>query len=298
MNQNIINIYFMRSAMLSFFFVLFALPAWGVDYIQTNVRIETATDTIYSGDVYISDSGCTVTDNDGNDHAIAGPAAVCALNEAATWGGFDYVLQDSSFGLYLTEIDEQAANDIDYWSFFVNYTAASVGLAEYTLENGDEMILSLGGYPNSALELQVPAKEILSGNKLVVRVKVDGKPLQGATVYMADQSIITDQFATKLTDTLGKASFKPKRVTDFYIYVTADGYTRSATTTIRVVEKHTANKNLSTEQEQAMIAAAAEYLAGEVGDDGLLNTSQSVTDWAAIGLAAAGQDTSALTDAV
>ncbi|EKD79613.1 MAG: prenyltransferase/squalene oxidase [uncultured bacterium] len=291
MNKNInYLIKYMKRYILLVLLATLAAPAWATEYILTTVRIETADDTIYSGDVYIPDSGCTVTDHEGNDHDIDGAAAICALNEAATLGGFDYVLQDSSFGLYLTEVDEQAATDTDYWSFFVNYTAASVGLAEYTLENGDEMILSLGGYPNSALELQVPAKEILSGNKFVVRVKVDGKPMAGATVHFNNQK--------KITDSLGKASFKPKQTTSLDVYVTATGYTRSATTTLRVVEKNTANKNLSTEQEQTMIVTAAEYLAGEVGDDGLLNSSQSVTDWAAISLAAAGQDTSALTDAI
>ncbi|HBY73678.1 MAG TPA: hypothetical protein DEG44_03240, partial [Candidatus Kerfeldbacteria bacterium] len=236
MNKNInYLIKYMKRYILLVLLATLAAPAWATEYILTTVRIETADDTIYSGDVYIPDSGCTVTDHEGNDHDIDGAAAICALNEAATLGGFDYVLQDSSFGLYLTEVDEQAATDTDYWSFFVNYTAASVGLAEYTLENGDEMILSLGGYPNSALELQVPAKEILSGNKFVVRVKVDGKPMAGATVHFNNQK--------KITDSLGKASFKPKQTTSLDVYVTATGYTRSATTTLRVVEKNTANKN-------------------------------------------------------
>lgn len=270
--------------------VTLAAPAWATDYILTTVRIETADATIYSGDVYIPDSGCTVTDNDGAEHEVDGAAALCALAEAATLGGFDYVVQDSSYGLYLTEVDGQAATDTDYWSFFVNYTAATVGLAEYELKNGDEMILSLGGYPNAALELRVPVKEILAGDKLVVRVKVDGEPMEGATVHMNNQ--------TKTTDQLGKASFKPKNTTSIDLYAEADGYTRSTTTTVRVVEQHTANLKLSTEQEQTMIAAAAEYLTSEVGDDGLLTASQSVTDWAAIGLAAAGQDTSALSEAV
>lgn len=265
-------------------FVSLATPVLATDYTQTTVRIETADDTIFNGDVYVADSGCTVTDRDGAEHEVDGAAALCALNEAATLGGFDYVVQDSSYGLYLTEVDGQTATDTDYWSFFVNYTAATVGLAEYELENGDEMILSLGGYPNSALELRVPVKEVLVGEKVVVRIKADGQPVVGATVHFNQQ--------TKTTDHLGKASFKPQNATAADVYVEMDGYTRSTTTTVRVVEKKNKNITLSSAQEQNMIDEAAQYLMSQT------DTSQSVTEWIAIGLAAAGQDTSALTDAV
>lgn len=276
----------MKRFIFTLLFASFAAPAWATDYIQTNVRIETADDTVYAGDVYIPDSGCTVTDSDGVEHDMDGAMAVCALNEAATLGGFDYVLQDSSFGLYLTTVADQAANDVDYWSFFVNYTAASVGLADYELANGDEMILSLGGYPNTALELRLPVQEILSGDKLVVRVKSAGEPLAGATVYFNHH--------TEMTDHLGKASFRPRHTTSLDVYAEADGYTRSTTATVRVLDRQSKNQPVSADTTAAMIASAAEYLNSAVADDGLLSDSQSVTDWAAIALAAAGQDATAL----
>lgn len=274
----------MKRFFLTVLFISLATPVWATDYTQTTVRIETAADTIFNGEVYVADSGCTVTDSAGVAHDVAGAVALCALNEAATLGGFDYVLQDSSFGLYLTEIDGQAATDTAYWSFFVNYTSATVGLAEYELENGDEMILSLGGYPNSALELRLPVKEVLVGEKVVVRIKADGQPVAGATVHFNQQ--------TKTTDHLGKASFKPNHTTSIDLYAEADGYTRSTTTTVRVVEKNNKNITLSSAQEQNMIDEAAQYLISQT------DTSQSVTEWMAIGLAAAGQDTSTLTEAV
>lgn len=280
----------MKRYLLSLLLLAAAAPVAASNYIATDVRIETADDTIYSGSVYISDTGCTVSDAAGAKHKITGAKAVCALEEAATLGGFEYVLEDSSYGLYLTTVDEQAADAVDYWSFFVNYTSASVGVAEYDLVDGDSMILSLGGYPNSALELIVPAKEVLAGNKLVVRVKADGTALEGATVHFNNQTDTTDAF--------GKASFKPNQTTSLDVYVEATGYTRSATTTIRVVSKHTANVMVSGAEQQVMVTSAADYLAGAIDEDGLLEGSQSVTDWAAIGLAAAGQDTLVLADSV
>ncbi len=280
----------MKRYLLSLLLLAAAAPVAATNYLVTDVRIETADDTIYSGSVYISDDGCTVSDADGVEHDITGAKAVCALNEAATLGGFDYILEDSSYGLYLTTVAEQAADAVDYWSFFVNYTSASVGLADYDLTDGDSIILSLGGYPNTALELVAPVKEVLAGEKLVVRVKADGVALEGATVHFNNQTDTTDAF--------GKASFKPKQTTSLDVYVEATGYTRSATTTIRVVPKHTANVMVSGAEQQAMITSAADYLASAMDDDGLLEGSQSVTDWAAISLAAAGLDTAQFSPAI
>jgi hypothetical protein len=278
----------MKRYLLSAVLMLAVTPALASEYVQTTVRIETADYTIYSGDVYISDTGCTVRDTDGVKHTVDGASAVCALKEAATLGGFDYDLQDSSYGLYLTGVDGQSATSADYWSFFLNYTSATVGLADYELENGDTVILSLGGYPNSALELKVPSQEIRSGEKLVVRVKADGAAVVGATVYFNNQ--------TDVTDSLGKASFRPRNNGNLVVYAEADGYTRTTSETVRVVEKHQQNSKVDTTEQQAMMSAAQTYLIGEVSD-GMLDDSQSVTDWAVISLAAAGFDTSALSAA-
>lgn len=282
---------FLLSLLLSPALLILAQPASAANYVQTNVRIETADSTIYAGDVYISDAGCSVKDSAGTKHTVTGAKAVCALKEAASLGDFTYNLDDSAYGLYLTTVADQSATATDYWSFFVNYTAASVGVADQDLVDGDAMILSLGGYPNSALEANVVAKEVIAGDTTLVRVRADGEPVAGATVYFNDNAVITDAF--------GKAHFTPtSSMTSFDVYATADGYTRSSTTTVRITPQFTSNTTVSASTQQAMVSAGADYLVSEVGDDGLITSSQSVTDWSAISLSAAGLDTSSVSAAV
>lgn len=270
----------MKRYLLSLLLLAAASPAAATSYIQTNVRVETADATIYSGDVYISSDGCSVKDTDGVRHEINGAMAVCALKAAATLGGFDYDLQDSSYGLYLTGVADEVASGVDYWSFFVNYSVAATGLTDYEVSNGDTIILSLGGYPNNALELKVPSKQILVNKRLVVRVKSNGVPVAGATVYFGD--------VQKTTNSLGKARYTPAESTNtLEVYATAEGATRTPTASIRVMRRYSENEIVLGSSQQAMYMQAADFLLDHVDADGMISGSQSVTDWSAIALAQA-----------
>lgn len=275
-------------SLCSALWLVFGHGVMATNSIPVTVRIETADTNVITTDVYVSEDGCSIRDTDGVRHQLDGYIALCAVKTAAALVGVDLTVSNTSYGLYLSAVGDDAASGSDYWSFFVNYASATVGLADYELVSGDDVILSLGGYPNSALELKVPSKEMRTGDKLVVRVKSDGAPVVGATVYFNDQTAVTDSF--------GKASFKPSRSGNVAIYAEADGYTRSISTTVRVVTQHDSNITVDAATQQAMMTAAQTYLMDEVSD-GMLDDSQSVTDWAVISLAAAGLDTSALSAA-
>ncbi|MFA6475620.1 MAG: DUF4430 domain-containing protein [Patescibacteria group bacterium] len=280
----------MKHFLFTLLLSLIASPVFAADYIQTNIRIETATGTVYAGDVYLSDIGCSIRDTNGTRHVITGAKAVCALKQAASLGGFAYDIQDSSYGLYLTSLADQIAIGSDYWSFIVNYTPASVGLADYTVQNGDEIILSLGGYPNTALQLKTPNQEVLAGNKLTVRVKADGQPVVGAKVHFGD--------VIKTTDNFGKASYKPNTLGVLNVYADNTGSTRTYNTFIRVMKPYSTNQIFTVSDQQAAINSATQFLSNQVGDNGLVNDSQSLTEWTALALAKTGADTSKIQVAV
>ena len=75
---------------------------------SVEVRIEAPAGTIWDGQV--DAAGCTITDANGVDHVINGPKAACALDAAATQGGFSYIFLDSGWGLYLTSVDGVASD--------------------------------------------------------------------------------------------------------------------------------------------------------------------------------------------
>jgi hypothetical protein len=59
-------------------------------YTGTHVRIVAQNETFYDDTVYVSSDGCTVTDDASVVHELTGANALCALDAAASQGGFDY----------------------------------------------------------------------------------------------------------------------------------------------------------------------------------------------------------------
>ncbi len=255
-----------------------------------NVRIQTENTTLFDGQVYVTASGCTVTDDAGQEHVITGAKAVCALDAAAQLGQFDYNLgYYDSFGLFLNRVAsfEPTADYSKYWSLVVNYEMASVGLADYTVQEGDEVVLAFGSAASAALRLKVADNEVLEGKKLVVRVQrlVDAKkqtfaPVAGATVIFNDNiSVVTDNF--------GKASFRPTRnTTAVTVYATVADAVNSATETITVMPKNTTKRPVSIKQQHQLAAEGIKLLSGMIAPDGMILNSQSLTEWAAMAFAA------------
>ncbi|HSW96859.1 MAG TPA: DUF4430 domain-containing protein [Candidatus Saccharimonadales bacterium] len=109
--------------------------------VTTHVRIVGATRTIWYGEV--TTDGCTVTDTDTVSHTYTQPVAVCALAASAKTGGFSYALKDfgGSLGLFMQKIAEDTgASDFStYWSYDVNGTAATQGISNQVVNNGDSL---------------------------------------------------------------------------------------------------------------------------------------------------------------
>lgn len=249
-------------------------------WVGAELRIETADKTIYDGTVYTN--GCTVTDSEGGEHVYAMATALCALDMASQLGEFDYVVQDSSFGLYISAIDGVEATT-DYWSFFTNYEYATIGAADYELKQDDAIIFSYGGYPNSPLKLRVRKKQTVPGQEVLARVKetdsVTGalNPVAGVTVMFGETSVVTDAdgYASAVINEDG---------TDVEVYALQDGSTRSNKSIIRTAKKNKTQKPISEKKRQLMANRATSYLLKQVDETGLVGGSQSTTEWTAMAL--------------
>ncbi|MCD4843365.1 MAG: DUF4430 domain-containing protein, partial [Methanosarcinales archaeon] len=110
--------------------------------VTANVRIEGKNDTVWTGDVTFSSS--TITASDSSVHYLNEPTALGALDEADKLGGFGYVVDNSAYGLYVTEINSEPAIGWDGWMYSVNYICAMVGASEYTLTDSDEVLWYFG----------------------------------------------------------------------------------------------------------------------------------------------------------
>ncbi len=268
-----------------------SLPAQATTYSTVTVRIETPDNTIFSDVVYVADDGCMVTDSAGIEHTITQAVALCALEAAAQNGDFEYTVDDSNYGLYLSAIKNSEATATEYWLFDINYQAATAGVTEVVVTNGDHVLFKYGNYPNTALKLSSRRTQVIAGQKIRGQVQIFNditqafEPLANAVVYIADG-------ITRTTNANGRFSFTTTSTDTLQIYAEADGYARSNTLTLPVFARNM--------QRRVLVPATLQAMA-ELGGANLLNQELdliAVTEWAAIGLASTKQVSSVIKDTV
>lgn len=276
------------------------------DYAAVNLRIQAGEEMIFNGEVYVSSDGCQVTDSAGVEHDIDGAKAICALTGVGQAGAFEYSVDYfEGIGLFLNSVNEYATDSVnysEYWTFFVNYAGAEVGLADYTVSNGDEVLLSFGPYTSDALRVKIPDNEMIVGAPVFVRVQsvVDADkqifaPVSGATVHFDDGN----ETVTVTTDKHGKARFMPTATsTSVTFYATKNGAVRSETGLITRYERNQAAKPLDSAAQVAMAQAGIALLKSDIDDAGLILGNQSLTEWAAMSLAAGDESANRLAEAV
>ncbi len=274
-----------------------ALATNVVTYTDVNVRIvHPETDVIYEGTVYVPSDGCTVTDNQGVEFDFSEPTALCALDLAALYGGFDYELINSSFGLYLNGIDGYTGEGWEYWSFYIDYQYATNGLADYVVESGDDILLSFGEYGNLPLKMRVKKKQALPGQTVTARIKTADdtgtlQPVEGATVSFGDTEVVTDAD--------GYASYVvASSEADLEVQASYGVYTESNSAIVRTSAKKNKVKKVGKKKRGKRATKSVKYLIDQIDEDGLVSGSQSLTDWTAVALGSSGKNNKKVRSAV
>ncbi len=266
-----------------------ALPVQAATYYGIDVRIE-AEETLFSDTVWITDEGCTVTDASGVTSIIEGASAICAFTAAADQAGLSYELLDYGFGLYLNSIDEYIGDLSNYWLYYVNYESGSVGLADYLLSDGDELLLSYGS-DLSALRLTLDAVQITTGEEVTATVDYYSYDwMTDSGEYLPAENVgVTFGNTTILTDMNGQAVFSTDDSAAYSVQADADNYTRSYVTTLRVYQRIGSFNTLSKYRRTEIRKNGIAYLKGAMDSDGLVDGDQSLTEWSAMALAASGK---------
>jgi hypothetical protein len=195
--------------------------------VTANVRIEGMNETVWTGDVTFSSSILTATD--GSIHYLNEPTALGALDEADNFGGFGYVVESHpTYGLYISEVNNEPPIGWDGWMYRVNYVSPWVGAADYTLTDSDEALWYFGAWSAPPLAIELSATGVSSGEEFVATVTAYNgtsglfEPVDNATVYV-------DGF-TFQTGTDGNATLSIDIAGDYMVYVdkgTWADYTRS-----------------------------------------------------------------------
>ena len=227
----------------------YAIPALlGVPYpvavlppqegVTIDVRIEGENENIWSGRITVSET--TITDDDDIEHNFDQPTALGALDEAAQEGEFDYVVQDTAYGLYLYSVDGEEPEDMAGWMYRVDYISPMVGAADFILDETsppdpphDEVLFYYGEWGEPPLKVEVDNITPDAGDSFTVTVSqydddfAEWYLVEGATVY-ADTSYTTDENGEVEITIYGNATIE--------VYAEKDGCIRSNRVTVTVGE--------------------------------------------------------------
>ncbi len=271
-----------------------AAPAQAANYTTVPVRVEAPDKTIMDTTVYVSDAGCIVTDSDGVDHALTGDNALCALKTLSLNEGMKFVVKDSAYGLYLDSIETYQGSS-QYWTYYVNDVEGAVGLADYDLQENDQLLFVYGDYGATApLRVRVSATQQLT--KKAIEATVEYK--SGSTYVPMENAVVHFGKTAVTTNAKGKAVFTPTKAGTVSVYATAVGYTK---TPVKKVVVHTAVKkrqSVNFEQRQKQSRDGVAYIKKQMNAQGIVNNSQSETEWSAMALATIGQKNDTLIKAV
>ena len=196
---------------------------------KTSFRIEGSNETVCTGEV-------------------AGITALDIIKNAKNICGFEYEIEELSWGPYLKRINNDQALGMTGWLYMVNGSSPPVGAADYELKVGDSVLWYYGEFGWQSTRLSLSSEQINTDQSVVVTAEFfDGDlwlPLSDAVVYFG--AITTN------TDSNGQAVVNLKD--GFYkVYAQKQEYIRSNSILLKVGQPDTASVDMTVIIEQGDI---------------------------------------------
>jgi len=121
--------------------------------------------------------------------------ALAIIPKAAEQCGFQYEIQETSFGPYLKTIGNDTAEGLIGWLYRVNWIAPDIGAGDYALRAGDEVLWHYGDFTWTPLRLTASATIVGSGGNISLRVeefKGGNWSHSPATIYGGTEPVASD----------------------------------------------------------------------------------------------------------
>ena len=176
----------------------------GAQGISVYVRIEGQDDTIWSGDVTVSESDITA-DNSGENYHLSMPTALGALDKASNnKKRFQYYVTDTYGSLFVESVGGEENQGINGWLYRVNYYSPSMSAAEFILGETvppelphREVLWCYGSGSYVPLKISFDSNEVETDEEFTVMVRVysddtnNWSPCEDATVCVDHRDYTT-----------------------------------------------------------------------------------------------------------
>lgn len=199
------------------------------------------------------------------DTYIDGGTALDVIKNASAKCNYSYVITESSFGSYLSKINDEAAAGMSGWMYFVNNVAPMVGAGDYALSEGDEILWYYGGWGWQPTRLSVNNNHPNSGQSITAYVEY----FNGQSWLNLEGAIIKGGGQDYLTNSAGEAMII---LSDGYyiFYAEKNNFVRSDKEAVTIGDAVSQNINLTVEVEQGGGAqVAGEAIIFEVTPDNI-----------------------------
>jgi len=203
------------------------MPQQGV---SVYVRVEGRNSTIWRGDVIVTNS--TIVDDIGVTHILTDSTALGALDEASNAGGFNYVVKDSAWGMYVYSIGGEEPEGWNGWMYMVDYYVPMCGADVFILDETqlpapphEEVLFYWGGWGECPLRIAIDATEVYTGEEFTASViyfddtSAAWVALTNATIYVSGNDYITDDSGTVTVSIQNPGAYE--------IFAEKEGYIRS-----------------------------------------------------------------------
>ncbi|MDP2765907.1 MAG: DUF4430 domain-containing protein [Candidatus Methanoperedens sp.] len=174
-----------------------------------------------------------------------GKTALDVMKNAAESCDYTCVIQDTSYGPYLSKINNEEAAGMSGWMYFVNYKSPPIGAADYLLAEGDEVLWYYGDWGWQPTRMLADEYSLETGRSIAITVEYfNGQSwlaLEGATVKGAEQNYTTSALGRVI-------AVLPDGY--YVLYAQKDGFVRSNQKEISVGAAVSRSVGLTVEIEQ------------------------------------------------
>lgn len=199
------------------------------------------------------------------DTYVDGATALDVVKNASPKCDYTYVITESSFGAYLSQINNETAAGMSGWMYFVNNVSPMVGAGDYALSAGDNILWYYGEWGWQPTRLSVNDNNPDSGENITAKVEY----FNGQSWLNLEGAIVKGGGQDHLTNSSGEAIMT--LADGYYVfYAEKNNFVRSNKEAVAVGQDVSQNINLTVEVDQGGGAqVAGEAIIFEVTPDNI-----------------------------